>query len=216
MRESDLYPPIKAYLTRAGYAVKGEVGAADIVAVRGDEPPVVVEMKLGFSLRLFQQAAERLSLTQAVWLAVPRPKAKALKANVALARAAGFGVMTVRAGDLLVEVHCEPGGPGRRPSKKKAARLVKAFDRLRGDPNEGGATRHGLVTGYRQDALACARFLAVHGPSKGAKVAQWTEVKEATRVMRDNHYGWFDRMAVGTYALSPAGTKGLADWGDVD
>ncbi len=216
MQERDLYPPVKAFLEGQGYVVKGEVGAADVVGVRGAEPPVIVELKLGFSLRLFQQGAARLALSPSVYLAVMRPGARALKDNLALARAAGLGVMSVRAGDLLLEVHCDPGGAGPRPSKKKAARLKKAFGRLRGDPNDGGATRHGLVTGYRQDALACARFLAVHGASRGAKVAQWAEVATATTVMRDNHYGWFERVATGTYALTAAGRRGLADWGDVE
>ena len=36
-RETDLYPPIKAFLEDQGYVVKAEVGAADVVAVRGAE-----------------------------------------------------------------------------------------------------------------------------------------------------------------------------------
>jgi len=62
--------------------------------------------------------------------------------------------------------------------------------------------------------LACARFLAVHGPSRGAVVADWTEVPGATRIMADNHYGWFDRVARGVYELSDHGRRGLTDWGD--
>ena len=38
-KETDLYPPVKALLEGQGYEVKGEVGAADIVACRGDEDP---------------------------------------------------------------------------------------------------------------------------------------------------------------------------------
>ena len=49
-REQDLYPPVKALLERQGYAVKGEVGAADIVAVRDGDAPVIVELKLRFTL----------------------------------------------------------------------------------------------------------------------------------------------------------------------
>ena len=214
-RESDLYPPLKAFLQRQGYAVKGEVGAADVVARRGDEL-VIVELKQSFSLALFHQGIERLAITDHVYLAVPAGgKTKPLKANVKLARRLGLGVLTVRARDGFVEVLAEPGPYAPRASRKKRARLVKAFDRLDGDPNEGGATRYGLVTGYRQDALKCARFLAVHGPSAGAKVKDWAEVPEATRIMRDNHYGWFDRIDRGLYALSEAGKRGLSDWGDV-
>ena len=214
MREADLYPPIKAHLQRQGYDVKGEVGAADVVARRGDDL-IVVELKLGFSLALFHQGIERLLVTDHVYVAVPAGgRAKAIKANVKLARRVGLGVMTVRERDGFVEVLADPAPYTPRKSKKKQTRLVRAFDRLQGDPNSGGATRHGIVTGYRQDAVRCARFLAIHGPSKGAKVKEWTEVPQATRIMADDHYGWFERVERGVYGLTKAGQKGLADFGD--
>ncbi|HKL68942.1 DUF2161 domain-containing phosphodiesterase [Salibaculum sp.] len=213
MRESDLYPPVKAHLEAQGYEVKGEVGAADIVARLGDEEPVIVELKTGFSLALFHQAIARQAASELVYIAVPKPK-KAAQDNVKLARMLGLGVLFVRPRDGFVEVLADPGPYRPRKSKKKSARLLRDFDRLRGDPNAGGATRHGIVTGYRQDALACARFLAVHGPSRGAVVADWTEVPGATRIMADNHYGWFDRVARGVYELSDHGRRGLTDWGD--
>ncbi|WP_373634991.1 DUF2161 domain-containing phosphodiesterase [Yoonia sp. SS1-5] len=219
-KETALYPPIKAYLQGQGYEVKGEVGAADVVACRPGEPPVVIELKLGFSLTLFHQGINRLAVSDLVYLAVPhkpgKPFARALKDNVKLARRIGLGVMTVRPRDGHVVVHADPGPYAPRKSAKKAARLLRAFDRLKGDPNDGGATRHGIVTGYRQDALRCARFLAVHGPSKGAQVKEWAEVPDATRIMAADHYGWFTRVARGVYGLTDAGRKGLADYGDVD
>ncbi|MFU8824801.1 DUF2161 domain-containing phosphodiesterase [Yoonia sp.] len=214
LREADLYPPVKAYLQRQGYDVKGEVGAADIAARRGEDL-LVVELKLGFSLTLLQQAVERLALTDLVYVAVPAGgRAKALAANVKIARRIGFGVMTVRLRDGFVEVLADPGPYAAKLSKPKRARLLRVFDRLQGDPNAGGATRHGIVTGYRQDALRCARFLAVHGPSQGAKVKQWAEVPQATQIMAADHYGWFCRVARGVYDLTPAGRQGLADFGD--
>ena len=215
MKEADLYPPIKAHFEARGYVVKGEVGAADVVAMKEGAPPLIVELKTGFSLTLFHQAIARQAVTEDVWVAVPDPKQKrAMRANVGLARRLGLGVLTVRGRDGHVTEWCAPGPFQPRRSKKKAERLSAAFARLRGDPNEGGATRHGLVTGYRQDALACARFLAVHGPSKGATVAEWTEVPPATRIMADNHYGWFVRVSRGVYGLSAEGRKGLADWAE--
>lgn len=218
-READLYPPLKAYLQRQGYEVKGEVAAADIVARRGDEAPLIVELKLGFSLTLFHQGLDRLAVSDLVYLAVPhnpgKPFQRALKDNVKLARRLGLGVITVRLRDGHVEVHADPGPYAPRKSKKKTTRLLRAFDRLQGDPNAGGATRHGLVTGYRQDALRCARFLAVHGPSKGAQVKAWAEVPQATQIMAADHYGWFSRVSRGVYDLTDAGRKGLQDYGDV-
>ncbi|SDD05870.1 DUF2161 domain-containing phosphodiesterase [Ruegeria marina] len=215
-REQDLYPPVKQMLERQGYVVKGEVGAADIVARRGDEPPLVVELKLRFSLSLFHQAVARLSLTDTVYVAVLRPTGKtarrALRDNLALCRRLGLGLMTVRA-DGRVEVHCDPGPHRPRKSKIRTGRLLREFDRLAGDPNAGGATRHGIVTAYRQDALRCAAHLARHGQSRGAAVAQATGVPAATRLMRENHYGWFERADKGVYALTEEGRAGLVHWG---
>ena len=72
-RETDLYPPVKSFLEDQGYVVKSEVGAADVVALRGGEAPVIVELKLGFSLALFHQCIARLKVKDDVYLAVARP-----------------------------------------------------------------------------------------------------------------------------------------------
>ena len=216
-REQHLYPAIKALLEQQGYEVKGEVGAADVVARRGAEHLIVVELKLRFTLSLFHQAVERSRLTDLVYIAVLRPTGRsarrALKDNLALCRRLGLGLMTVRQ-DRRVEVHCDPGPFTPRKSKKKAQKLVREFERLRGDPNAGGATRHGIVTGYRQDALHCAAYLAEHGPSKGGDVARAVKVPKATRLMADNHYGWFERESRGIYALTPMGSDGLKHWAE--
>lgn len=215
--ESDLYKPIKALLERQGYEVKGEVGAADVVALREGVAPVIVELKLRFSLSLFHQAVARMAVTDQVYVAVPRPTGRSarrtLRDNLILCRRLGLGLITVRP-DGLTEVHCDPGPYAPRKSKKRTARLLREFDRLQGDPNDGGATRHGIVTGYRQDALRCAEYLALNGPSKGAVVARATVVPAATRIMADNHYGWFVRQSRGVYALTLAGRDGLMHWAE--
>lgn len=213
--ETDLYPPIKALLERQGYEVKGEVGAADVVARRGDDPVVVVELKLRFSLSLFHQAITRLAVSDLVYIAVPKPTGKQarrmLKDNLAMCRRLGLGLITVLA-DGKTEVQCDPGPYAPRKSKKKQARLLREFDRLQGDPNAGGATRHGIVTGYRQDALRCAAYLADNSPARGRDVAKATGVAGATGLMRINHYGWFEKVSTGVYALTPAGSDGLKHW----
>ncbi|MCL6283328.1 DUF2161 family putative PD-(D/E)XK-type phosphodiesterase [Ruegeria sp. 2012CJ41-6] len=214
-REQDLYAPVKALLERQGYVVKGEVGAADVVARRGEEPPVIVELKLRFSLALYHQAIARFNLTDQVYIAVPKPTGRSqrrlLRDNTAMCRRLSLGLITVR-GDGRAEVQCDPGPYAPRKSRKHTERLLREFDRLQGDPNAGGATRHGIVTAYRQDALRCAAYLAEHGVTKGAVVAKATGVAQATRLMRDNHYGWFARASAGFYALTEAGAKGLRHW----
>jgi len=215
--ETELYPPIKGFLEGQGYDVKAEVGAADIVAMRPGEDPLIVEMKTRFSLVLFHQAVERQALADLVYVAVPRGTGrgfgKALKANTALCRRLGLGLLTVRLRDGFVEAHCDPGPFAPRISKPKRQRLLREFSRRVGDPNTGGATRVALVTAYRQDALRCAAHLAAQGPSRGRDVKAATGVERATEIMRADHYGWFERVETGVYALTPKGEKGLETFG---
>ncbi|WFE89181.1 DUF2161 family putative PD-(D/E)XK-type phosphodiesterase [Roseibium porphyridii] len=214
--ETDLYGPVKDFLSNQGYEVKGEVGSADIVACRGEDEPVIVELKTGFTLSLFHQAIDRQSITDAVYVAVARGKGRrfqaALKSNVKLARRLGVGLITVRVSDGLVEVHLDPGPYAPRKSKPRKARLLREFSRRVGDPNKGGSTRTTLVTAYRQDAMRCATYLAANGPSRGAEVAKSTGVEQATRMMADDHYGWFERVERGVYGLSPKGRKTAESW----
>lgn len=209
MRETELYVPIKTFLEGQGYTVKAEVGAADVVACREDEPPVIVELKTGFSLSLVHQSIARQSISDAVYMAVPRGKGRrflaTLKQMKTLCRRLGLGLITVRMSDLHLEVHCDPAPYTPRTSKKRRSLLLREFARREGDPNTGGATRQGLVTAYRQDALRCAAHLATSGPTKGAVVARETGVERATRLMADNHYGWFQRVETGIYDVTDKG-----------
>jgi len=217
MKETDLYAPVKSFLQGQGYQVKAEIGAADLVAVREGEEPVIVELKTRFSLALFHQGVARMALADLVYLAVPRGTGrgfhKALKENITLCRRLGLGLLTVRLRDGFVEAQCDPGPYAPRISKPKRQRLLREFARRVGDPNQGGSTRVGLVTAYRQDALRCAAHLAEHGPSRGRDVKAATGVDRATTLMRDDHYGWFEKVEKGVYALTPKGVEGLAGYG---
>ncbi len=215
--ESDLYPPVKAFLTAQGYDVKGEVGACDVVAVRGAEDPVIVELKRGFTLALVHQGIARQAVTDAVYLAVPRwrggGRAAGARAALALCRRLGLGLLAVRPEDGTVEPLCDPAPYAPRRMTRRRTRLLREFARMTGDPNRGGMGRRGIVTAYRQDALRCAAFLT-GGPAKGAVVARATGVVRATRLMADNHHGWFARVTPGIYRLTAAGAAAVAA-GDV-
>ena len=216
IRETDLYLPVKHLLERQGYTVKGEIGAADVVAVRDGDDPVIVELKAGFSLALFHQAIDRQALSDSVYVAVPQGSGRAfygsLVANRKLCRRLGLGLITVRLADGHVDIHCDPEPYRPRQSKPRKGRLLREFERLVGDPNAGGATRRNLVTAYRQDALRCLVLLNLHGPTKAALVSSGAGVAQARRLMTDNHYGWFERVAVGIYALSPKGQRAVTDY----
>ena len=101
--ETDLYPPVKALLEAQGYDVKGEVRGCDVVGVRGDEPPVVVELKRTFGLGLVLQGIDRLAMTDAVYLAVGAWPARQAGSR-RLCRRLGLGLIVVTHGRAEVAV----------------------------------------------------------------------------------------------------------------
>lgn len=213
LKETELYAPVKTFLEGLGYEVKGEVGAADVVARRAGQEPVIVELKTGFSLQLLHQAVARQRLSDSVYVAVPRWKGragwKAFKANVGLCKRLALGVLSVNVVDGTVQAHSDPVAFQPRKTKLKKAALMREFDGREGDPNCGGMSRQTIVTAYRQGAVKCARHLAAHGPSRGRDVKDATGVERATMMMRANHYGWFECVEKGVYTLSPAGRAAL-------
>jgi hypothetical protein len=219
MREADLYPVLKSYLEAQGYEVKAEVGDCDLLARRGEEPPVVVELKLTFSLALVMQGAARQALFDHVYLAVPVSTGRGWKLRykdiIRLCRRLGLGLLAVRTGDeAQVEAHLDPGPYAPRKRAKAAGRLLREFERRVGDPNVGGTTGVKRMTAYRQDALRCSVYLKEHGPSKAAAVAKATGVARAAALMRADHYGWFERVERGVYGLTPIGEAGLQDFAE--
>ena len=221
MRETDLYPPVKAFLEAQGYAVKSEVEGCDVVAVRGDEPPVIVELKTTFSLSLVFQGIARQSVTDNVYLAVPRFARRTGRRSDALAlcRRLGLGLLAVRLQPApFVEALLDPAEYRPRRRAAERGRLLREFQRRVGDPNEGGSSRRGIMTAYRQDALRCAVYLAVNGPTKAAVVAGAVGVARAGIMMRVDHYGWFERPGGtprGVYGLTPRGRAALEEYADV-
>ncbi|MFN4129133.1 MAG: DUF2161 family putative PD-(D/E)XK-type phosphodiesterase [Paracoccaceae bacterium] len=211
MKESDLYPPVKAFLEAQGYTVKAEVGAADVMACRAADPPLIVELKTALNLPLILQGVARQGLFDQVYLAVPQPAkwTHRYRDLIALLRRLGLGLLTVRDGQ--VEPHLDPGPYQPRKNAAKAGRLLREFHKRQGDPNIGGTTRVKRMTAYRQDALRLAAALAATPDGQSpAALAKVTDIPRAGPILRDNHYGWFDHPAKGRYTLSPAGHAALA------
>lgn len=204
--ESDLYAPVKALLEGQGYNVKGEIHGCDVVAVRGSDPPVIVELKRAFGLGLVLQGIDRLAVSDTIYLAVgvwPRNMRDVKK----LCRRLGFGLMVVdrtRADVLLDPAPWKP-----RKNKRRVGRLLGEHARRVGDPNRGGAsTRVPMMTAYRQEALRCAALLK-KGAMKLADMRGAADVPNAAKILQQDYYGWFERIERGVYGLTPAGRRGL-------
>ena len=218
LTETDLYSPIKLFLEGQGYAVKGEIGRCDIVALREGEDPVVVEMKTRFSLDLVFQAVERLSVTDKVYVAIEHGKktlwARKSKDILRLCRTLGLGLLTVHVERGLVEPRLDPGPRERRVLKKRRERLLREFSQRVGDPMKGGSTRLPVMTAYRQDALRCARVLGEHGPRKVRELRADAGVERAGTILLRDVYGWFERVERGVYDLTPKGEDALRLFSD--
>ncbi|MCA6107331.1 DUF2161 domain-containing phosphodiesterase [Bradyrhizobium cenepequi] len=212
--ETSLYLPVKRFLEKLGFTVKGEIGGCDVVALSGDDPPIVVvgELKLTFNLELILQAVDRAGACDEIWIAAKlstRGKGREGDARYRnLCRRLGFGMLGVTsAGEVEVLVKPPTTAPRRDP--KKRSRLVAEHNRRKGDPVMGGSTRAPIMTAYRQQALACALALA-DGPRRVRDLR--VDIPDAGKILLHNVYGWFNRAERGIYVLTDAGRTALKRW----
>ena len=214
--ESGLYLPVKRFLEKLGFEVKGEVCGCDLVALASGEPTalVVCELKLTFSLELILQAVDRSSVCDEVWLAVGAarrgrgrehdPRARKL------CRLLGVGLLSVSTRGT-VEVLVEPVPWRPRRDAKRRSRIVEEHRRRQGDPTLGGSNRQPIMTAYRQQARASAAALS-EAPARPRDLKG--ELPDAPKILLRNVYGWFVRLDRGLYALSEPGRAALARWKD--
>jgi hypothetical protein len=210
--ETTLYLPVKRFLERLGFEVKGEIRGCDVVAVKGDDHSFVVvsELKLSFNLELVLQGVDRTAACDEVWLAVrttmrgrendPRVRK--------LCRFLGFGLLGVSTRGR-VDVLVEPARWRPRRDPKRRSLRVDEHRRRQGDPVMGGSTRTPTMTAYRQEALTCAAALAL-GPHSVRELKATSS--DAPKILLSSVYGWFIRVERGIYALTDAGLAALVRW----
>jgi hypothetical protein len=218
MKESDLYPALKAHLEAQGYAVKGEVNDCDVVAVRGAEEPVLVELKLNLNLSVMLQAVDRMAISAHVYVGVPadcsamRTQGKRI---VKLFRMSGLGLIKIdpKLNGGFVEVVLDPGAPLPRRVPRRKELLLREFERRHGDPNRGGkAMTRGVMTAYRQRALLIASYLSENGATKASIIAKALDEPKARTILYDNVYGWFGGYGGGVYDLTDRGREERKLW----
>lgn len=209
--ETALYAPVKRFLEGLGFAVKGEIGGCDVLALSGDDPVRVVvgELKTAFTLDLVLQGIDRAAVADEVWLAAPLSRSgRGREADPRfrnLCRRLGFGLLGV-AGDGRVDILVAADAALPRRDKRRRSRLVEEHRRRAGDPMAGGGTRRPVMTAYRQQALGCAAAMA-DGPRRPRDLK--AEFPKAASILADNVYGWFKREARGLYGLTELGRNAL-------
>jgi len=210
--ETSLYLPVKRFLEKLGFTVKGEICGCDVVAVRDGAPPllVITELKLTFNLELVLQGVDRSAACDEVWLAV-RSSLRGRENDTRvrkLCRLLGFGLLGVtRRGRVDILVEPRPWRP-RRDAQRRSA-LVDEHRRRQGDPVKGGGRGAPIMTAYRQQALACAAALTA-GPRHVRDLRE--AVPDAGKILLHNVYGWFARVERGVYELAEPGKAALLRW----
>jgi hypothetical protein len=182
---------------------------------------IAVELKLTFGVVVLYQALQRLPSVDLVYVAVAVPEGRKARGNwdaqvpnaTRLCSMLGVGLLSVRNGGIVV--HADPGPFQPRKQPKHRARLLSEFSRRTGDHNLGGTTKRARVTAYREEALDCANLLAARGAMKAAAIRDATGVLKAATILRDDVYGWFEKVARGTYAIAPAGRVALVQFAEV-
>ena len=215
--ETDLYSPIAELLTAQGYTVRSEVQHCDITAVKGDEL-VVVELKRSFSIELLIQATRRQRITEAVYVALPRPKWSRRWVGIKhLLRRLELGLILVSPNgrNPRVEIAFHPLPFARKQQRRARAAVLREIESRSGDFNTGGSSRRKLMTAYREHALHIACCLEGGGPQTAVQLrAQGTGPKTYSILYR-NVYGWFTRVAPATYDLTAQGREEMRQYPEV-
>lgn len=211
--ETELYEPIKAFLETEGYTVQAEVKHCDIAA-RKEEQLIIVELKKAFNLKLVYQALERQSLTELVFVAIPRPKKgqrqKAWKDMLRLLKRLELGLLTVALDSPMktVDVILEPSDSIAWKNRKKREQVQKELDGRKLNSNTGGMTRKKLMTAFREKSIRIACLLEAKGQVSTAEIRA-LGMEDCIVPLSKNYDEWFQRLQRGVYTLSEKGMEAL-------
>ena len=212
-KETDLYEPIRAFLEEEGYQVQAEVKNCDIAAVK-DGQLVIVELKKAFNLKLVYQGLERQSLTDQVFVAIPRPKKgqreKAWKDMLKLLKRLELGLLTVALDSPLqtVDVVLEPSDSIAWKNRKKREKVQAELENRQVDANVGGMTRRKIMTAFREKSIRVACLLEKEGKLSTADFRE-RGLEDCVGLLSRNYDKWFQRVEKGVYALSEKGKEAL-------
>ena len=220
-KETDLYEPIRAFLEEEGYQVQAEVKNCDIAAIK-DGQLVIVELKKAFNLKLVYQGLERQSLTDQVFVAIPRPKKgqreKAWKDMLKLLKRLELGLLTVALDSPLhtVDVVLEPSDSLAWKNRRKRAKVQAELENRQVDANVGGMTRRKIMTAFREKSIRLACLLEREGQVSTASLRE-RGMEDYIGILSRNYDKWFKRVEKGVYTLSEKGKEELEneDYGKV-
>ena len=219
-KEEDLYDPLRKWLVNNGYEVQAEVKSCDVVAIK-DEEMTIIELKKSFNLQLVYQCMERQKIGKYVYAAIAAPskskiKNKNLKKAESLLRKLGIGLILISlySTSSLVEVRVEPKTSTSKKNARKTKRVLNELEKRTGEYNVGGKQGK-IVSAYRESAIHIYCLLQKEIAAAPAQLVKLGAPKNTANILRDNHYGWFHKIARAKYTFDVDMAEIRKDYGDV-
>lgn len=226
IKETDLNDPIKAWLELQGCHVNSEVMGIDMMGMYGSECIIAIELKLKLNLEVINQAVERQSISDLVYIAVCHDfkavETKRFKRTLLTLKRLNLGLLTVnfRAETPIVYEILKPESFDFEKSKRmklsRRYKVIEEFNKRKSNFNKAGSTRQKIMTGYKEMCLLCAYHIAQNGPCR-AKDFEAIEIssKKVSAMFASNHLKWFEKVSRGLYGLSDVGKLALTEYEDV-
>ena len=209
-KEADLYAPVCEYFSSLGYDVQAEVKDCDLVAKKDGET-IVAELKTGFTLKLVYQAMDRQSVSDLVYVVIPRPKRGAKgpqwRNMLKLMKKLDIGIITVAMDSPLktVDVVSVPAGSSLPKNSKKKTSLDKEADQRNLRTNTGGVNKTKILTAYREKSIYALCITEALKEVKPSKLNKIMNEAYAGYILSRNYYGWFKKVSKGVYGVSEKG-----------
>lgn len=211
MLETELFFPIQSFLINQGYTVRGEIGAIDLFAMKG-EHSVAIELKTSISLKLIYQAIDRQKIADTVYIAVPKSAIhqhqNSFKSFSLLLRRLSLGLLVVSHDEVevLVEAKDYDLSSSRKRNAQKKNRLIKEFSNLKNNVNIGGM-RGKKMTLYKEKVIKIANILLENKVLSPKQIKSISQIEEVSSILQKNYYGWFIRVERGLYGLTEKGIQ---------
>ncbi|KAF0092628.1 MAG: Uncharacterized protein FD141_812 [Fusobacteria bacterium] len=205
MKETNLYEGVKKYFESLGFLVRAEVKDIDVCAIKEDLL-IGVELKNNLTVDLLVQGTLRQKVCDLVYIAVPRPKRfkknREFSNTLHLLRRLELGLLFVDVDKGMAEEILEPAyfnlDKARSALVNRRKALLKEIKGRSLSLNQGGSSRTRLMTAYREESLKAVAILLEKG---SVAPKDLKELGLKSTILRDNYYGWFKKIARGTYVL---------------
>ncbi len=222
LKETDLHEPVKKWLELQGCDVKAEVKSIDLVGLYEDLL-IAIELKLKLNLEVINQAVERQSIADLVYIAIVHDfkaiETKRFKMTLLTLKRLNIGLLVVnyRSSEPIVTELIKPESfdfeKSKNLKKNKRALIVKEFNKRSGDFNKGGSSKSKLMTAYREECIYTAYLMQSLGLSKAKEFEPFgIKSTKAISIFNKNFHGWFLKVDKGVYQLSEKGMEALVEY----